>query len=370
MIDPQAYRMRIGMFCIRMRRKSKSGKSDEFFQHDSLALGIALILTLLVIGGVEQNPGPDFIDGHLPGPSFSDVTLMDIMEAIRISQLQIDQLARQVNALMDAVTSTSYDNGRDALKNTITDKCNCVCDSSTSIPTQTTPCDPSSHVKPNIIATNETKTPIKASSPSPPINGDKSTTVIAQRRSRSPSTGTVSRVGAVLLGCQNVRRIASAARDEFLLGGQVVFKSIGGATVRDALGALQGAVAGCRAVSVDLVLHLGGNDLARQSVDYTLDCIAEVIKTAKQENKVRDIIICSVPQDPSTQLDYLTMKRSDLNYGIERLCWCEGIRFLDLRPRLNKCDYHGLDRSRLNLNRVGCRNAWQMLASEVTGFLD
>ena len=38
--------------------------------------------------------------------------------------------------------------------------------------------------------------------------------------------GAVPRVGAVMLGCQNVRRIAAAAREELLLGSQVVFKGI------------------------------------------------------------------------------------------------------------------------------------------------
>ena len=170
-----------------------------------------------------------------------------------------------------------------------------------------------------------------------------------------------------MLGCQNVRRIAAAAREEFLLGSQVVFKGIRGGSVRCALGALHAAVASCQASTADLVLHIGGNDLAHHSVEFTLDCVAELVNAAKRISKVRDIIICSVPQDPFSS-PY--MKRSDLNDDLERLCECEGVRFADLRPRLNTCSYQGLDKSRLNLNREGCRNVWQLLAGDVVGFLD
>ena len=56
MIDPQSYRVRIGLFSIRCKRapdeKSKCSSQDE------MALGLALVLTLLIIGGVEPNPGP------------------------------------------------------------------------------------------------------------------------------------------------------------------------------------------------------------------------------------------------------------------------------------------------------------------------
>ena len=69
------------MFCIPMPSKLKVMNS---FQHDGNAIALALILTLLAIGGVELNPGPDLGEEHLPGPSFSDVTLSDVMEAIRI----------------------------------------------------------------------------------------------------------------------------------------------------------------------------------------------------------------------------------------------------------------------------------------------
>ena len=150
----------------------------------------------------------------------------------------------------------------------------------------------------------------------------------------------------------------------------MVFSSLRGGTSRGVLEALHGAVASCSALKADLVLHIGGNDLVSHGVEYALDCIAEIINAARRIRKVRDIIICSVPQDSSILADFLSMKRNDLNDGIKRLCECEALRFIDLRQRLEEFSYQGLDKSRLNLNRTGSRNAWQMLASEVVSFLD
>ena len=105
MIDPQAYRIRIGMFCIPRPSKLKVMNS---FQHDANAIALAIILTLLAIGCVELNPGPDLCDEHLPGPSFSDVTLSDVMQAIRTTQIQIDGVVNKVQDLAKTVTNMCH----------------------------------------------------------------------------------------------------------------------------------------------------------------------------------------------------------------------------------------------------------------------
>ena len=95
--------MRIGIFSARSSVKLKLLISQ--CQHDATAMGIALICTLLVIGGVELKPGPSNADDpilsnderHSPGPSFMDVTLMDVMQALRVTQLQIGHLSTQVS---------------------------------------------------------------------------------------------------------------------------------------------------------------------------------------------------------------------------------------------------------------------------------
>ena len=329
-------------------------------QHDATGLAIALIITLLVIGGVEQNPGPDFKEEHPPGPSFSGVSLMDIMEAIRVTQIQIDGLSSKIHNLESVIMDMSRNGNAQPAHPTTT---------STALPTTSDQPLPTSSAYSLATAA---EAPTKSSSPASPGTPDSRawTTATSCQKQRGGTISKTPQVGAVMIGCQNVRRIAMAAREEFILGGQVVFRSFRGGTARRVLTALHGAVAGCRVLKADLILHVGGNDLAYRSVEYTLDCIAEIVNSAKQITKVRDIIICPVPQDPSMLSSFMSMKRSDLNDEIERLCKSEGVRFVDLRPRLNECAYHGLDKSRSNLNRIGSRNAWQMLASEVVSFLD
>ena len=239
---------------------------------------------------------------------------MDVMEAIRISQLQIDGLSNKMHDLTKLITDISHE----------------MKTASKTHPSS----HPTSFERSGLEALSHraaTATEVRSESASP-VSPDStvsdSCTTVASRRKHRGKTDFMPQAGAVMIGCQNVRRIAAAARDEFHLGSQVVFRSIREGTARCVLRALHGAVAGCNALKADLVLHVGGNELAYQSVEYTLDCIAEVVKAAKHVTKVRNIVLCSVSQDPSAHFDHLTNKRADLNAEIERLCLSEGIRFL------------------------------------------
>lgn len=107
MIDLQAYRLAIGMFRFRVKCKQKS--SDFKCDDDANAMGIALICTLLVIGGLELNPGPSTTaDYEQPGPSFVDASIMDVMQAIRILQLHLDQLSQQLRVLTSQVGELTF----------------------------------------------------------------------------------------------------------------------------------------------------------------------------------------------------------------------------------------------------------------------
>ena len=102
MVDLQTYRIRIGSFNPRPNcRKTKRAKKPS---QDELAMGLALIITLLIIGGIEQNPGPDCADEEqVPGPSFISATPMDIMESLRLTQRQLDKMANDISHLTSLV---------------------------------------------------------------------------------------------------------------------------------------------------------------------------------------------------------------------------------------------------------------------------
>ena len=406
MIDAQTYRVRIGLFGIKQLRSSENKEGP--FQQESNAIGLALIVTLLVIGGIEQNPGPSSGDDSLPGPSFAGASLMDVMEAIRLTQFQIENVSRKVDDLAEliahgqnkAATHTCAEADNDQLA--VSDQQ----PSSRCLETRaiTTPAvlpgngvhrhpgaederaaprvlpDTGAHrlpgagavrAAPRVLPNTGSQRLPGAETESGEVTHAEQPTPPSLQHPRQAGIATLtSKVGAVMLGCQNVRRIAAAARDEFLLNDNIVFKALAGGTARCVLGALRGAVASCTALKADLVLHVGGNDLSSASAEYTTDCIYQVIEAAKRLGKVREIFVCSVPQDLTMSHNILNWRQVELNDNLHRLCEATGARFVDLRPRLNDCPFQGLDRSRLNLNRSGARNAWQLLAGEVNGFLD
>ena len=71
------------------------------YQHDLGALGIARLCTPLVIGGVELSPHPSTAKEYsgLSGPPFVNSSLMDVMQAVHITQMQIDQPSTQTQDL-------------------------------------------------------------------------------------------------------------------------------------------------------------------------------------------------------------------------------------------------------------------------------
>ena len=68
MIDLATYRIRIGSFCLTYKNKTDKSHASQ----DELALGLALLMTLLLIAGIEPNPGP--ANGAECEPSFLDNT--------------------------------------------------------------------------------------------------------------------------------------------------------------------------------------------------------------------------------------------------------------------------------------------------------
>ena len=83
--------------------------------------------------------------------------------------------------------------------------------------------------------------------------------------------------GAILIGGSNVRRISSAARNEFDIDREM-FRSVPGIVTEDVPSYVSNAVRKTGGKEMDVVFHVGGDDLAAErSVDYVLEGLANAI---------------------------------------------------------------------------------------------
>ena len=257
MIDLQTFRIRIGMFCLKSTTKAKQTQCK--FQLDASAMGIALICTLLVIGGVELNPGPPTKEEcHSSGPSFMDASLMDVMQAIRVTQMQIDKLSLQMQNL------TSLVNGL--------------------VQTQQT----NQHVQeyddilPNDSQTRNGDQPVshrhEDRTHSEKLQVDGHIEVTAKKKTRKN--------GAILIGSDNVRRIKAAAMAEFEFDSNVHFVTSGSDYVMQRLSEI---MAKSKAQKIDVVLHTGADQLKKRTADSVLRASSNMLTRGANASPVERI---------------------------------------------------------------------------------
>ena len=166
-----------------------------------------------------------------------------------------------------------------------------------------------------------------------------------------------------------MRCIAFAARNEFNLE-STMFKCRPRMLVEDAHQEVGTAVPNSAAAEVDVVLHLGTDDLVQhRSVGYVLEGLAIVIETARHKGKIREVVVCSVEERYDAGRSVYE-NSCLLNEQLSDLCQSYGARFLDLRDRLYQSRFHGLNRTGFLYTSQGSHNASQLILSEVYGFLD
>ena len=183
-------------------------------------------------------------------------------------------------------------------------------------------------------------------------------------RKKNPATS-----GAVMVGGANVRRIAFAARNEFNLE-STIFKCKPEMLLEDAHREVRAAIQKSEAAEVDVVLHVGTDDLAQnRSVDYVLEGLANIIETARDIRSVREVSVCSVEERHDAGRNVYENSRLT-NEQLKDLCQSYGARFLDLRARLHQSRFHGINRTGLLYTAEGSHNVSQLILREVYGFLD
>ena len=192
---------------------------------------------------------------------------------------------------------------------------------------------------------------------------------VVQRKKKLEKKNMKAKNGAVLIGGTNVRRIAIAARNEFDMSG-AVFKCKPVMMIEEAHHEVRAAVREAEASEVDVVLHVGSDDLAKhRSVDYILEGLAGVIETSYNTRHVREVVVCSVEERSDMGRDVYESS-CHMNEQLLDLCKSYGARFLDLRTRLRECRFGGINRTGLLYTSEGSHNISQLMLSEVYGFLD
>ena len=339
MIDLQTYRLRIGMFSA---GQNSLKMTEVKYQHDSTALGIVLICTLLVIGGVELNPGPSTAtDKSNPsGPSFVNTSLMDVMQAVHLTQLQLDQLSTQVQDLTTLVKGlTQTQQTRRSKQQTKQEVYQA--EASTNLGSLQ---ECSQHVhglnsreEPDDCRDNASKTRVKT------------------RES-----------GAVLIGSENVKRIGAAAMEEFVMDSNVSFLA---STSESTMQNLSKVMSRSKAQKIDVVFHTGSDQLKESTADFVLESIADQITCAKKKRKTNQVFVCSVEERQDAGLRANETAKT-VNQELSSLCLEYGAKFLDLRPRTSECRFSGLNKTGRLYTFEAARNISQEILSEVPGFLD
>ena len=195
------------------------------------------------------------------------------------------------------------------------------------------------------------------------------TTVTKRRRNIKASHKRRSGSGALIIGGSNVYRISIAARNEYNID-RSMFKCVPGIVIENVPNKLARAVQEVGVKEVDVVLHVGSDDLAaHRSVDYVLEGLATTIESSLMLQNVRDVVVCSVEERHDAGKD-VYQNACGLNEQLSHLCSTYGAKFLDLRRRLQECRFGGINRTGVLYTAEGSHNVSQLLMSEVSGFLD
>ena len=335
MIELQAYRIAIGRFHLRTKCKQTAHKVE--CDHDANAMGIALICTLLIIGGLELNPGPSAVEEYdQSGPSFTDATMMDVMHAICGLHAQLDQLSLQMHELKCQMNELTLGRRTEQHEH---------------VPGEVSPNGTDQ-------STNHTHTLHPAAQ-----DDDAAPPESPERCGRRT---VIRKNGAILIGSENVHRIRAAAMEEFVLDSNVSFVTAKSSNITRSL---SDAMVKSRAQKIDIVLNTGADQLITDSADSILENIACQITYARRKKKTKEVFVCSVEE--RQDLGVMAAETAKIvNQELKNLCSEYKAKYLDLRPRLALCQFSGINKTGRLLTFEAARNVAQEILSEVPGFLD
>ena len=260
-----------------------------------------------------------------PGPSFLSVSMMDLMEALRLTQLKIDKVADDLEQLKETFQTLASQDRR----------------GSTSISSGDVPVPPHGEGSSGVSRRNDTNRKIAG--------------VGGSNLQRKPDL--------LIIGDSNVRRLSDNSDGE----PNTVFRSLPGATVDE----LKRDVAKRPglAVASKVALHIGTNDLTRKGSEEIAKSVAALAQHIRTHSDVDDVFVCSVT--PRKDMGSFIYSRAEsVNNRLCSLCVDKpGITFIDLRRQLDRCKFSGLAKDALHYNRVGAARVLSTIKNSANSFL-
>ena len=285
-----------------------------------------------------------------PGPSYISANLMDLMEAVRLTQVKIERLTgdvRQVKQMLNEVIS------REAVKSVP------HLYPSRSPPDQLTrsrsPAIPHRRGDPMILH----QSPATADRPQP-------ASAHAGRRvshGRHRVEGRHDSIQSILvIGDSNVQRLQTGDCDS-----NVTFHSVPGAATDNIAREINQSVKSSSAS--DVILHVGTNDVTRMGSELVAKNIFGLAQQARGQRGVCRVYICSVT--PRKDRGSFIFSRSEsVNSRLHSMCSkSNDVTFIDLRHQLDSCPFNGMARDALHYNRAGAAQVLRSIGDKVGSFL-
>ena len=258
----------------------------------------------------------------VPGPSFLSANMMDVMEALRLMQLRLDQVSKDLADLKHVVRAVIHQDGDRA------------------------PPLPLASQQGSASDIRQTR----LERPSRPSND------------RMTCTNAMGTPDLLIIGDSNVRRLGTGTSSS-----RASFRSIPGATIDQLERDLGETPDKLRASAI--ALHVGTNDLTRKGSEEIAVNLIQLAQHTKTRSGVKQIFICSVTS--RRDLGPFIFSRSEsVNNRLRSLCAnMPGIRFIDLREQLATCPFAGLARDGLHYNKAGSSRAFNRIAHSAHSFL-
>lgn len=251
---------------------------------------------------------------------------MDVMEAVRLTQVRLDQVLEEINRVRQQVTILQQQSGHES-------------------------CHPPAHHSPAVSAEQGLPTGEQHQTPRSSPEGQKD----ERQRASEPSL--------LIIGDSNVRRLEGIGSKR---PGRMTFHSISGATTDHVKQQLNQVVSNC--VASEVVIHVGTNDIVRKGSEEVVKDVLDLAQKTKSKNGVRRVYVCSVT--PRKDRGSFMFSRSEsVNNRLQLLCPKTGIGFIDLRARLERCQFSGLARDAVHYNKAGSMQALKMITESVGYFL-